>query len=105
MCTALDITIVSYDTLKVCYQKFKIKDYDIQEEELLGQPTDDGEAHLQEVVEKDQHSTTWEFAMELDISAMSISRAVHHINLAYNFYYWLPHDLIQVTRTDMFSLH
>ena len=58
MCTALDITIVSYDTLKVCYQKFKIKDYDIQEEELLGQPTDDGEAHLQEVVEKDQHSTT-----------------------------------------------
>ncbi|GFY47652.1 uncharacterized protein TNIN_491551 [Trichonephila inaurata madagascariensis] len=38
MCTALGTTVVSYDTVKVRYSKFK-KDYDIQEERS-GRPTD-----------------------------------------------------------------
>jgi hypothetical protein len=36
MCTALGTTVVSYDTVKVWYRKFKAKDYDIQKAERFG---------------------------------------------------------------------
>ena len=51
MCTALGTTVVSYDTVKVWYRKFKNKDYDIQEAERSGWPTDVDEARLRELVE------------------------------------------------------
>ena len=53
MCTALGTTVVSYDTVKVWYRKFKNKDYDIQEAERFGRPTDVDEARLRELVEGD----------------------------------------------------
>jgi hypothetical protein len=52
MCTTLGTTVLSYDTVKVWYQKFKNKDYDIQEAEHVV------DARLQELVEEDQYSTT-----------------------------------------------
>ena len=40
MCTALGTNFLSYDTVKVWYQIFKNKDYDIQETECSGNLTD-----------------------------------------------------------------
>ncbi|GFU68433.1 mariner Mos1 transposase [Trichonephila clavipes] len=42
MRTALGTSVVSYDTVLVWYRKFKNKDYDIQEAENSGEPTDFG---------------------------------------------------------------
>ncbi len=66
--------------MKVWHRKFKNKDYNIQEAECSGRPTDVDDARLWEFVE-DQYSTTQELAKELDVRTMSISRAMHHINL------------------------
>ena len=95
MCTALGTTVVSYDTVKVWYRKFKNKEYDIEEAERCGRPTDVDEARLRELVEEDQYATTRELGKELDVSAMSISRAMHRINLTYKFNRWVPHELTQ----------
>lgn len=43
------------------------------------------EAHQQDFVEQDQHSTTQDLAEELDVSPMSSSRNLLRINLTYKF--------------------
>ncbi|KFM71984.1 Histone-lysine N-methyltransferase SETMAR, partial [Stegodyphus mimosarum] len=97
MYIALGINVVSSDTVKVWYQKFKNKDYGIQEAERSGQPTDVDKADLQELVE-DQYATTQELAKKLDISAMFISHAMQCINLTYKFNCWVPHELTQADK-------
>ena len=89
MCTALCTDFVSYDTVKVWYQKFKNKDYDIQETEHYGHLTDVNEDRLRGLVEEDQYAITWELAKELVINAMSISCAMHLINLTHKFSRWV----------------
>ena len=58
MCTVSGTNFVSCDNVKVLYQKFKNKDYDIQETEHSDYPIDVDEAQLQELVEEDQYATT-----------------------------------------------
>ena len=56
MCTALGITVASYDIVKVWYCKYKIRNYKIQEAEHSGWLTDTHETYLPELVKEDQYS-------------------------------------------------
>ncbi|KFM73399.1 Histone-lysine N-methyltransferase SETMAR, partial [Stegodyphus mimosarum] len=102
MSTALGTNVVLNDTVKVWYRKFKNEDYDIQEAELSGKPTDVDEVCMREFVEEDHYETTKELdvklATELDVSAMFIYRAMHHINLTYKFNRWVLHELPQADK-------
>ena len=50
--------------MKIWYQKFKNKHYNIQDTKHSGQLTDVEKAHLQEPVDEDQYSTTRELTKE-----------------------------------------
>ncbi|XP_035214014.1 histone-lysine N-methyltransferase SETMAR-like [Stegodyphus dumicola] len=79
----------------------KYKDYDIQKTKRCGRSTDVDESLMRELVEEDQYATIRELAEELHVSAMSISRAMHLINLTYKFNRWVPHEL---TRAEVFRV-
>ena len=64
-----------------------------KEQEHSARPTDVDKARLWDM-EEDQYSTTGELAKKLDIRAMSISHAMHHINVTFKLNHWVPYELI-----------
>lgn len=98
MCTVLGTIVAPYDTVKLWYWNFKNKDYGIQEAERSARPTEFDETRLRELVVEDQKSTTRELAKQLNISAMSISRAVYRIDLTYKSNRWTRHAMTQADK-------
>ncbi|KFM72492.1 Histone-lysine N-methyltransferase SETMAR, partial [Stegodyphus mimosarum] len=86
------------DQYKFGTDSSKTRTIDIQEPERSVLPTDVDEAHLRELVEGDQYTTIRELAKELDVSAMSMSRTMHLINLTYKFNGSVSHEIIQAAK-------
>ncbi|KFM64428.1 Thiamin pyrophosphokinase 1, partial [Stegodyphus mimosarum] len=76
MCIVLGTNVVSCDTVKVWYQKFKNKDYDIQKAEHSGWPTDVDKAHLQEFVEEDQN------LISSSVIIMELQKGSHKVHIS-----------------------
>ena len=61
----------------------KNREVNIKEAECSSWSIDSDETYLRELVEEDQHSTTRKQTQELEVSAMTISRAMLFMNLSY----------------------
>ncbi|GBM57973.1 hypothetical protein AVEN_72923-1 [Araneus ventricosus] len=93
MCESLGINTVSYDTIKVWFQKFKDGNFDIEDEPRSGHPIEVDCEQLKKITDQDRNVSTRTIALELDVCRKTIVNALKRINVTFNFNRWVPHEL------------
>ncbi|GBM36339.1 Histone-lysine N-methyltransferase SETMAR [Araneus ventricosus] len=93
MCESLGINTVSYDTIKVWFQKFKARNFDIEDEPRSGRPIEVDCEQLKQIIDQDRNVSTRTIALELDVCQTAIVNALKRINLTFKFNRWVPHEL------------
>ncbi|GBM98915.1 hypothetical protein AVEN_58187-1 [Araneus ventricosus] len=79
MCESLGINIVSYDTVKVWFRKFKPGDFDIEDEPRSGLPIEVDCDQLKQIIDEDRNVSTRTIALELDVCQKTIVNALKRI--------------------------
>ncbi|GBM21355.1 hypothetical protein AVEN_149922-1 [Araneus ventricosus] len=67
MCESLGINIVSYDTIKVWFRKFKAGYFDIEGEPRSGRPIEVDCEQLKQIIDQDRNVSTRTIALELEV--------------------------------------
>ncbi|XP_015110101.1 uncharacterized protein LOC107036574 isoform X3 [Diachasma alloeum] len=74
ICSTLGSNIVSYDTCKYWYKRFKNKDFDLNDRERPGQPLKFEDVKLKELLDKDSTQTQKELAAQLGVTQAAVSK-------------------------------
>ncbi|GBN92204.1 Histone-lysine N-methyltransferase SETMAR [Araneus ventricosus] len=93
MCESLGINTVSYDTVKVWFQKFKAGNFDIEDKPCSGCPIEVDCEQLKQITDQDRNVSTRTIALELDVCQKTIVNALTCINVTFKFNRWVPHEL------------
>ncbi|GBL88198.1 Histone-lysine N-methyltransferase SETMAR [Araneus ventricosus] len=93
MCESLGINTVSYDTIKVWFQKFKSRNFDIEDEPRSGRPIEVDCEQLKQNIDQDRNVSTRTIVLELDVCQKTIVKVLKRINLTVKFNRWVPYEL------------
>ncbi|GBN35186.1 Histone-lysine N-methyltransferase SETMAR [Araneus ventricosus] len=90
---SLGINIVSYDTDKVWFRKFKAGNFDIEDEPRSGRPVEADCEQLKQIIDQYRIVSTRTIALELAVCQKTIINALKPINVTFKFNLWVPHEL------------
>ncbi|GBM36560.1 Histone-lysine N-methyltransferase SETMAR [Araneus ventricosus] len=93
MCESLGINTVSYDTVKVWFQKFKAGNFDTEDEPRSCRPIEVDCEQLKQIIDQDKNVSKRTIALELDVCQKIIVNVLKRINVAFKFNRWVPHEL------------
>ncbi|GBL91829.1 Histone-lysine N-methyltransferase SETMAR [Araneus ventricosus] len=92
ICESLGINTVSYETVKVWFQKLKEGNFDIEDEPRSGRPIEVDCEKLKQIIDQDRNVST-QIALELDVCQKTIVNTLKCINVMFKFNHWVPHKL------------
>ncbi|GBM27523.1 Histone-lysine N-methyltransferase SETMAR [Araneus ventricosus] len=93
MCESLGINTVSYDKVKVWFQKFKAGNFDIEDEPRSGRHIEVDCEQLKQIIDQERNVSTQTIALELDFCQKTIVNTLQSINLTFKFNRLAPHEL------------
>ena len=93
MFESLIFNTVSYDAVKVWFQKFKTRNFDIEDEPRSGHLAEADCDKLKQINDQNRTVSTQTIALELDVCQKTIVNDLKCINLTFKFSHWMPHEL------------
>ncbi|CAD5212181.1 unnamed protein product [Bursaphelenchus okinawaensis] len=93
ICSAIGPSVVSYDTVKVWFLKFKNGDFDMSEKPRSGRPSVLEKTRLLKLIEEDPRRTITELAVELQCDPSTVTRGLHALGKSWKNGQWVRHKL------------
>ena len=93
ICSALGDDAVSYSTCKKWFQRFKLGNFDLHDEERTGKAKLVEDEELEQLLEEDPSRSLSELADELGVTHQTISKRLHKLGRFQKDGRWVPHEL------------
>ncbi|XP_014471358.1 PREDICTED: histone-lysine N-methyltransferase SETMAR-like [Dinoponera quadriceps] len=100
ICAVYGPNTVSNATAKRWFQRFRSGNMDVEDKARSGRPIVENVDKIMEIVESDQHVSTYSIAQELKISQKTVWNHLHKAGFKKKLDVWVPHELTQKNLLD-----
>lgn len=100
LCQAFGPDVVSHQTVRNWFKRFKCGNYDIEDKSRSGRPSELDDEALQQLVESNPRLTSREMAVTLGCDQSTIVRHLHTLGKVPKLGCWVPHVLTERDRTQ-----
>ena len=93
ICRAIDEDVVSTATACRWFERFRNKDYSLEDEQRSGRPSESDLSELKQVIESDPNLSQREVASKLGCTQRAIQYQFKQLCLVSKLSQWVPHNL------------
>lgn len=93
ICGAMGEGVLSYDTARRWFARFKEGDFKLEDEDRSGRPVEVDLKELRRIIEEEPRSTTRQLAEQLNCSHVVVEKHLHEMGKIWKYGTWIPHEL------------